>query len=40
MYVGWFALRAVMVFEDILVKDLVYKPPRDILKVIISTPDA
>lgn len=32
-YVGWFALRAVIIFEDNLVPELVYKPPKEILNV-------
>ncbi|XP_046436857.1 cyanocobalamin reductase / alkylcobalamin dealkylase-like [Daphnia pulex] len=30
-YMGWFALRAVIIFQKVLVPDLVYKPPKDIL---------
>ncbi len=32
-YIGWFALRAVIIFQKVLVPDLVYKPPKDILEV-------
>jgi len=32
-YVGWFALRGVMIFKNLKVTDLCYKPPVDILLV-------
>ncbi len=32
-YVGWFALRAVILFHNISVPDMHYTPPKDVLEV-------
>ncbi|XP_057369202.1 cyanocobalamin reductase / alkylcobalamin dealkylase-like [Daphnia carinata] len=31
-YIGWFALRAVIIFQNVLVPNLDFKPPKDILE--------